>query len=77
MTTFTISIHSVFLQSFYILKIATKLMFALFLLPLRYAFAWDRFFAEVNIFNFWPTMDYSPWFDFRESKKRFEKRMPP
>ena len=28
------------------------------------------FFAEVKIFRFWPkTIDYSPWFDFRSSKK--------
>ena len=35
------------------------------------------FFAEVKIFIFWPkTMDCSPWFDFWESKKRSEKRIP-
>ena len=34
------------------------------------------FFAEVKIFNFWiKTMDYSPWFDFWESGKSFEKSM--
>ena len=28
------------------------------------------FSAEVKIFKFWlKTMDYSPWFDFRSSKK--------
>ena len=32
------------------------------------------FFAEVKNFRFWPkTMDYSPWFDFREPKKSLEK----
>ena len=37
----------------------------------------ESFLAEVKIFIFRPkTMDYSPWFDFWESKKRFEKRMP-
>ena len=36
----------------------------------------ESFLAEVKIFIFRPkTMDYSPWFDFWESKKRFEKRM--
>ena len=35
------------------------------------------FFAEVKIFIFRPkTMDYSPWFDFWESKKSLEKRIP-
>ena len=35
------------------------------------------FLAEVKILIFRPkTMDYSPWFDFWESKKSFEKRMP-
>ena len=35
------------------------------------------FFAEVKIFIFRPkTMDYSPWFDFLESKKSFEIRIP-
>ena len=34
-------------------------------------------FAKVQIFIFRPkTMDYSPWFDFSESKKSFEKRIP-
>ena len=29
-----------------------------------------KFFEEVKIFRFWPkTMDYNPWFDFRESEK--------
>ena len=33
------------------------------------------FFAEVKIFRFWPkTMDYSPWFEFLESKNSLEKR---
>ena len=33
------------------------------------------FFAKVKIFRFWPkTMDYSPWFDFRGSKKKFGKK---
>ena len=32
------------------------------------------FFGEVKIFRFWPkTMDYSPWFEFWESKKSCEK----
>ena len=32
---------------------------------------------EVNIFIFWlKTMDYSPWFDFWESEKSLEIRMP-
>ena len=32
------------------------------------------FFADVEIFRFWPkTMDYSPWFDFWESKKVLRK----
>ena len=35
------------------------------------------FFAEVKIFVFRPkTMDYSPWFDFWESQKSLEKRIP-
>ena len=35
------------------------------------------FFAKVQIFVFRPkTMDYSPWFDFWESKKSSEKTMP-
>ena len=35
------------------------------------------FFAKVKIFIFRPkTMDYSPWFDFWESKKRSEIRIP-
>ena len=35
------------------------------------------FFAKVKIFIFRPkTMDYSPWFDFLESKKSLEKRVP-
>ena len=30
--------------------------------------------AKVKIFRFWPkTMDYSPWFDFCESKKVLRK----
>ena len=33
-------------------------------------------FTEVKIFIFRPkTMDYSPWFDFRESEKSLEKRI--
>ena len=37
----------------------------------------ESFFAELKIFIFRPkTMDYSPWFDFWESKKGFEKRIP-
>ena len=37
----------------------------------------ESFFAEVKIFIFKPkTMDYSPWFGFRESKKSLEKRIP-
>ena len=32
------------------------------------------FFAGVKFFRFWPkTMDYSPWFDFWESKKVLRK----
>ena len=35
------------------------------------------FFAEVKIFIFRPkTMDYSPWFEFLDSEKSFEKRIP-
>ena len=35
------------------------------------------FFAKVKISIFRPkTMDYSPWFDFWESKKSFDKRIP-
>ena len=35
------------------------------------------FFTEVKILIFRPkTMDYSPWFDFYESKKNLEKSMP-
>ena len=35
------------------------------------------YFAKVKIFIFRPkTMDYSPWFDVSESKKRFEIRIP-
>ena len=35
------------------------------------------FSAEVNIFSFGPkTMDYSPWFDFWESKNSSEKWIP-
>ena len=35
------------------------------------------FFAEVKFLIFRPkTMDYSPWFDFWESKKSSEKRIP-
>ena len=37
----------------------------------------QSFFAEVKFFIFRPkTMDYSPWFDFWESKKSSEKRIP-
>ena len=37
----------------------------------------ESFFAEVKILIFRPkTMDYSPWFDFWESKKHLEKRIP-
>ena len=36
----------------------------------------ESLFGKVKIFRFGPkTMDYSPWFDFLESKKRFEKSM--
>ena len=46
------------------------------LLLLRRPFRWNPFFAQVKIFIFRPkTMDYSPWFDFWESKKTFEKRI--
>ena len=35
------------------------------------------FFAKVKIFRFWPkTMDYNPWFDFWESIKSLEIRIP-
>ena len=35
------------------------------------------YFDKVKIFIFRPkTMDYSPWFDFWESKNSFEKRIP-
>ena len=48
------------------------------LFPIVSFFAKMLFFAEVKIFIFMPkTMDYSPWFDFCESKKRLEKSMPP
>ena len=37
----------------------------------------QSFFAEVKIFVFrLKTMDYSPWFDFWESKQSSEKRIP-
>ena len=37
----------------------------------------QSFFCQVKIFIFGSkTMDYSPWFQFRESKKGFEKRKP-
>ena len=37
----------------------------------------QSFFAEVKFSIFRPkTMDYTPWFDFWESEKRFEKRIP-
>ena len=40
-------------------------------------FLLKSFFAEVKIFIFRPkTMDYSLWFDFRESKKGLEERLP-
>ena len=51
-----------------------KLKFA----PLEIPFHMLFFFAGIKFFRFWPkTMDYSPWFDFWESKKSFEKCMPP
>ena len=35
------------------------------------------FFTKVKIFVFRPkTMDYSPWFDFWDSEKRLEIRIP-
>ena len=35
------------------------------------------FIDKVKIFRIWPkTMDYSPWFEFWESEKRFEKSIP-
>ena len=35
------------------------------------------FFPKVKIFIFRPkTMDYSPWFDFSESEKSLEKKIP-
>ena len=40
-------------------------------------FVMKSFFAEVKIFIFRPkTMDYSPWFDFWESKNIYEKSIP-
>ena len=37
----------------------------------------ESFFAKVKISIFRPkTMDYSPWFDFWESEKSLEKRIP-
>ena len=40
-------------------------------------FLMKSFFAKVKIFIFRPkTMDYSPWFEFSESEKRLEKRIP-
>ena len=42
--------------------------------PLEMPFPMVAFFNTVKIFRFWPkTMDYSPWFDFWESKKSSEK----
>ena len=38
----------------------------------------ESFPVKVKIFSFRPkTMDYSPWFDFCESKKRLEESIPP
>ena len=35
------------------------------------------FLLDIKIFVFRPkTMDYSPWFDFWESEKVFEKKLP-
>ena len=37
----------------------------------------ESLFAEVKFSIFRPkTMDYSPWFDFSESEKSLEKRIP-
>ena len=45
--------------------------------PLEMPFQIKSLFAKVKIFIFWPkTMDYSPWFEFWESKKSSEKRIP-
>ena len=45
--------------------------------PLDIIFQMQSFFAEVKISIFRPkTMDYSPWFDFSESKKSFEIKIP-
>ena len=53
-----------------------KLKFVVILLLI--CFCMVSFLAEVKIFSFWPeTMDYSPWFDFWDSKNISEKSMPP
>ena len=45
--------------------------------PLEMLFQMKAFVAKVKIFIFCPkTMDYSPWFDFWESEKSLEKRIP-
>ena len=44
---------------------------------LEVCYCLESFFAKVKIFRFWPkTMDYNPWFAFRQSKKVFEKSLP-
>ena len=46
--------------------------------PLEMPFTMKSFPAKVKIFIFRSkTMDYSPWFDFWESEKSLEKRIPP
>ena len=43
-------------------------------LEVQYSTVPFSFFTEVKLFRFGPkTMDYSPWFDFWESKKVFRK----
>ena len=45
--------------------------------PLEMPFPMQSFFVIVKIFIFRPkTMDYSPWFEFLESEKSSEKRIP-
>ena len=49
------------------------------LFPLRYSFARYSFLPKPKFSDFGqkPWTIYSPWFDFWESKKSFEKSMPP
>ena len=54
---------------------ATKLKFAPFCSSLDTLSNESIFFAKVKIFIFSPrTMDYSPWFEFWESGKRFREK---